>query len=159
MPIAFIERDEAEGTLDARQRDCGGDDGRTDSGDALLADGTPGSGVNKATLNAPATYKTNGMFTASDQVADLLGWASPTASLTVKVDTTAPTLSLSCSDSRRGSKVSAGFSAKDAESGLSTAATGSFTQDTSRYGYQTVTVTARDKVGHVTTKSCTYRVY
>ena len=59
-----------------------------------------------------------------------------------------------------GGKVSssAGFSAKDAESGLSTAATGSFTQDTSRYGYQTVTVTARDKVGHVTTKSCTYRV-
>jgi hypothetical protein len=33
------------------------------------------------------------------------------------------------------------------------------TQDTSRYGYQTVTVTARDEVGHVTTKSCTYRVY
>ncbi len=36
-----------------------------DSGDALLADGTPGSGVNPSTVKAPVTYRSNGTFTAS----------------------------------------------------------------------------------------------
>ncbi|HKP18226.1 MAG TPA: metallophosphoesterase [Gaiellaceae bacterium] len=131
----------------------------TDSGDAVLADGTAGSGVNKSTLIAPVTYKTNGTYTVSDQVTDLAGWKSTTASLKVKVDVTAPTLTLQCPNNvSRGAKAYATFSASDAQAGLATPASGSVLLSTSVRGTQTVSVQARDNVGHVTTKSCSYTV-
>jgi hypothetical protein len=131
----------------------------TDNGDAVLADGTPGSGVNQSTLMAPVTYKTNGTFTASDQVTDLAGWKSTVASLKVKVDVSAPSLTLQCPSSvKRGAKAYATFSASDGQSGLATPASGSVLLATANRGAQTLSVQARDNVGHVTTKSCNYTV-
>lgn len=129
-----------------------------DNGDAVLADGTPGSGVNPASLIKPVTRSTSGSQTVSDQVADRVGLTSPTASLTIKVDATAPGFDLKCTDARVRQTVYATFTAKDDHSGLATPPSGKILEDSSTKGAKTLTVTARDNVGNTTTKSCSYNV-
>lgn len=129
-----------------------------DNGDAVLADGTPGVGVNPSSVSGPITYKSNGTFTASDSVSDLLGWSSLPGTLKVKVDTDYPTLSLHCGDVKLGATFYATFTAKDDRSGLATPPSGSIREDSSVKGKQTLSVDARDNVGHVTTKTCAYNV-
>ena len=131
-----------------------------DNGDPTLADGTAGSGVNKSTVKAPVTYSTSGTFTATLQIADNAGLKSATTSLTVKVDTAAPGMTLKCpSYTFYRYNSSASFTATDAESGLATPASGSVALDTSSRGSKTLSVTAKDKVGHSKTVSCSYTVY
>src|SRR6185503_1077718 len=96
-----------------------------DSGDAVLADGSPGSGVNASTLIQPINYHSNGTFTASDPVADLVGWKSPIATLTVRVDAALPTMTLKCGDVKQGATFYATFTAKDDQSGLASPPSGS----------------------------------
>jgi Calcineurin-like phosphoesterase len=129
-----------------------------DNGDAVLADGSPGVGVDPSSINAPVIFKSNGTFTASDQAVDYLGWKSLLGSITVKVDHRAPTLDLHCGDVKLGATFSATFSAKDAESGLASPPIGSVVEDSSVKGKNTLTVTAQDKVGHTTIKTCAYNV-
>ncbi len=129
-----------------------------DNGDAVLADGTPGVGVNPSSLKSPTTFNKSGTFTVSGQVADYLGWKSQTGSLTVRVDTAPPQIDLKCGDVKRGDTKYATFTAKDNESGLASPPSGSVREDSSVKGKQTLSVDARDNVGHVMTKTCSYNV-
>jgi calcineurin-like phosphoesterase family protein len=128
------------------------------NGDAVLADGTPGSGVNPSSLKAPVQFKSNGTFSTSGQATDMVGWKSLTASITVKVDTGFPALTLACSDVYYCTTRYAQFSAKDDQSGLATPPSGYVLEDSSWKGTHTMSVSARDNVGHVTTKTCSYSV-
>src|SRR6185503_18107909 len=110
-----------------------------DNGDAVLADGTPGVGVNQATLIKPLTKTANGTLNVSDQVADLLNWKSPTASGTFRVDASAPQFDLHCTDVKLNATGYATFQAKDDQSGLASPPNGTIVEDSSIKGRQTLT--------------------
>ena len=128
-----------------------------DNGDALLVDGSTGSGVDGTTIPAPQTFTTDGLHIASGTVADLVGNVSATASLTVQVDASAPSLDVSCPATATvgESGVRATVAASDAQSGLATDPSGMVAIDTSKAGPVTVARTASDNVGHLTSGSCT----
>ncbi len=129
------------------------------AGDPALADGSPGSGVNPASIPAAQTFSTSGLHTASGTVTDNAGNVSAAGSLTVQVDATPPSLEIRCPESARvGSATSASFTASDGQSGLASAASGTVAIDTSSAGEKTVSTTAVDNVGHETTQSCTTNV-
>ena len=132
----------------------------TDNGDPALSDGSPGSGVDPASLPAPQTFATDGSHVASATVADLAGNRSAPGEAVVQVDATAPTLQISCPASALlGSKgVSATVSASDGQSGLATDPSGTVPIDTSTVGAKTVARSAVDNVGHSTESSCTTQV-
>jgi hypothetical protein len=126
------------------------------NGDPSLSDGSPGSGVNLATLSAPETFDTSGSHTACGTVADNAGNISAPGCVTVQVDATPPSLEISCPASALvGSSANATFLASDAQSGLASEPSGTVAIDTSTAGEKTVSTTAVDNVGNETTKSCT----
>ncbi len=61
-----------------------------DGGDAVLPDGSPGSGLNPTSVPAPQLITATGATTVSGSVRDRAGNTSPTASGTYRVDATAP---------------------------------------------------------------------
>ncbi len=131
----------------------------TSNGDPKLSDGSPGSGVNPATVPAAQTFNTSGSHSASGTVADNVGNVSAPGSLTVQVDSTPPSLEVKCPAMVAiGAKASATVTASDAYSGLKTDPSGSVPINTSRTGAQTTTRTAVSNVGFETTKSCTTMV-
>ena len=130
-----------------------------DNGDPTLADGTAGSGVDLATLSAPQTLNTDGSHTASGTVADSVGNVSPSGTLAVQVDASAPTLEVSCpATAAVGSSASATVTASDGQSGLASDPSGAVAIDTTKAGPQMIERTALDNVGHATTSSCTTQV-
>jgi hypothetical protein len=130
------------------------------NGDPPLADGSPGSGVEPASLTAPETFSASGTFTASGTVADKAGNRSAAVMLTVKVDATPPALDVTCPSSAQVGEtgVAATVTASDAESGLSSDPSGTVPISTAQPGPVTVTRTAVDNVGHETSRSCTTQV-
>ncbi|HEX8123458.1 MAG TPA: LamG-like jellyroll fold domain-containing protein [Solirubrobacteraceae bacterium] len=132
------------------------------AGDPDLPDGSPGSGVNPATLPAGSTYSAAGTFTASGTVRDRAGNTSASASRTVRVDTTTPSAAIACpaGDVIQDSSATAAWSASDTGSGLSGPASGTVALATAAVGTFTVSApTVADRVGHVAAAaSCTYRV-
>ncbi|HUA74758.1 MAG TPA: alpha/beta hydrolase domain-containing protein [Solirubrobacteraceae bacterium] len=131
----------------------------TDNGDPLLADGSPGTGTNPATLSGPQTFSTDGAHTASGTEADNVGNVSAPGTLLVQVDVSAPSLKVNCpSTTPVGSSASATITASDGQSGLASDPSGSVPIDTSEEGPQTTEATATDNVGHSTTASCTTQV-
>jgi hypothetical protein len=131
-----------------------------ENGDPLLSDGSPGSGVNPASVPAPQTFSTDGSHTAEGTVTDNAGNVSAPAGLTVQVDSSAPVIEVSCPAPvpLGASGVSATVVASDGQSGLASDPSGSVPINTSKAGPQTVTRTAVDNVGHETTGSCTVMV-
>jgi hypothetical protein len=130
-----------------------------DNGDALLPDGSAGSGVDAATLSAPQAFDSDGSHTASGTVLDNVGNVSAPGTLGVQVDVSPPSVEIDCPVSAPvGSSVSATISASDGQSGLASDPSGSAPIDTSRTGPQTVQRTAVDNVGHTTSGSCTTQV-
>jgi Alpha/beta hydrolase domain len=131
----------------------------SDNGDAALPDGSPGSGVDLATLSPPQSFNTSGMHTACGTVADNLGNVSEPGCLTVQVDATPPDLHIECPTFVGiGAGAQATVTASDGESGLASDPSGSVPIDTSKAGAQTITRTAVDNVGHETNRSCTTMV-
>ena len=129
------------------------------NGDPNLSDGSPGSGINAATLSAPQTFETTGSHTACGTVADNVGNVSAPGCSTVQVDATPPTLVITCPASVPvGAPASAPFTASDGQSGLASEASGSVPIDTSTAGEVTVSTPAIDNVGNETTKSCSTQV-
>jgi len=129
------------------------------NGDPLLADGSPGSGVDPASIPGAVTYATSGSFTDTATVKDLAGNTSNPTSRSVQVDATAPSLSVTCpSTVLLNGKASATVTASDGQSGLAADPSGTVAIDTSTVGPKTVTRTATDNVGHATTRSCTTNV-
>ena len=131
----------------------------TAAGDPDLADETPGSGVDPASVPTPVTFSTSGAHEASGAVTDVAGNVSDEAALTVNVDATPPSSTYSCPASvALGAVASATWEDGDAESGLQGASTGSQKLDTSTVGAHVSTHTASDRVGHSTVSSCQYEV-
>jgi dienelactone hydrolase len=129
------------------------------NGDPSLSDGSPGSGVNPASVPAGETFATSGSHTASGTVSDNVGNVSAPGSLTVQVDATPPSLEITCPAMVAiGAKASATVSASDAYSGLRSDPSGTVAINTSRAGSQTITRTAVSNVGYETTRSCTTMV-
>jgi lysophospholipase L1-like esterase len=131
----------------------------TDNGDLDLADTSAGTGVDPASIPAALTRSASGSHTLSGTVKDRVGNESEAGTLAVQVDATAPSLTIECpSRVLLGGAASASVSAADGQSGLALDPSGSLVMSTSTVGPKTVTATARDNVGHETTKSCTTRV-
>jgi hypothetical protein len=134
-----------------------------DTGDPNLADGSIGSGIDTTQTTAPQVKSTSGTFTVTGSVADRAG-NTRSASIIVKVDANAPTLNLVCPTAPIpfGTATSINWTASDGagESGLATAASGTLTLNTSQHPstYTSSSVTATDKVGHSTTKSCSFTI-
>ena len=129
------------------------------NGDPLLSDGTPGSGVNPATLPTAQTFNTDGSHTASGTVADNVGNVSAPGEATVQVDVSPPSIEVSCPASAPvGSSASATVTASDGQSGLASDPSGTVAIDTSKAGPQTVQRSATDNVGHSSSASCTTQV-
>src|SRR5450759_482092 len=129
------------------------------NGDPLLADGSPGSGVDPASVPGPVTYATSGLFTDTATVKDLAGNTSNPTSRSVQVDATPPSLSVTCpSTVLLNGKANASVVASDGQSGLAEDPSGTVAIFTTTVGPKTVTETATDNVGHSTTRSCTTNV-
>lgn len=129
----------------------------SESSDPDLADGSPGSGVDPATVAAPEVRNTTGSYSFTDKVSDLAGNESGEGAKSVKVDATDPTLMLVCpSEAIVGQPgVTANYGAADVGSGLASPALGAPSINTSTVGTRTTQVTATDNVGNTKTKSCT----
>lgn len=126
------------------------------NGDPSLSDGSPGSGVNPASVPSSQTFATSGSHEACGTVKDYAGNESAPACLTVQVDATPPTLEITCPAMVAiGSNASATVSASDSYSGLAVNPSGSVPINTSKSGDQTITRTAVSNVGLETTRSCT----
>jgi hypothetical protein len=132
----------------------------TSQGDPALADGSPGSGVDPATLTAPEMFQTSGLHTASGTVADTAGNVSSPRQLAAQVDATAPALEVRCPATAPVGEagVTATVVASDGESGLASDPSGTVAIATTHAGSVTVTRTATDNVGHATSRSCTTQV-
>jgi hypothetical protein len=130
------------------------------NGDPALADGSPGSGVNPASIPSSQTFSTDGSHEASGTVADFAGNVSSPGSLTVQVDASAPTVEAKCPPPVAiGAKgVNATVTASDGQSGLAKNPSGTVPINTSTAGTKNVTVTAVDNVGHETVASCSTQV-
>ena len=130
------------------------------NGDPALADGSPGSGVEPASLSAPQTFQASGSHTASATVADNAGNVSAPGTLAVQVDATPPSVEVECPATALVGEggVVATVTASDGESGLAVDPSGTVHVDTAHAGPVTVTRTAVDNVGHETTRSCTTQV-
>jgi hypothetical protein len=128
-------------------------------GDPNLSDGSPGSGVNPATIPSPQTFNTNGSHEACGSEQDEVGNESSPACLTVQVDVSPPTLELTCpAKALVGESVSASFTASDGQSGLASEPSGTIPIDTSTAGKKTVGASAADNVGHEAFQECSTEV-
>ncbi len=129
----------------------------TSNGDPNLSDGSPGSGVNSASLAPSQAFGTSGSHIACGTVADNAGNVSQEGCLTVQVEATPPALEITCPSSVAVGEpgVTATVTASDAYSGLASDPSGNVPINTLRVGPQTVTRTAVSNVGLETTRSCT----
>ena len=132
----------------------------TANGDPLLADGSPGSGIEPSSLTAPQTFTEDGAHTASGTVADKAGNVSSPGTLVVQVESTPPSLEITCPSQVYVGEagVHATVTAGDAYSGLASDPSGTVPINTSVAEPQTVSRTAISHVGLETTKSCTTQV-
>ncbi|HEX2087467.1 MAG TPA: PxKF domain-containing protein [Solirubrobacteraceae bacterium] len=132
------------------------------AGDPDLPDGSPGSGVDPASVPSPVTYSTAGAHTAAGTVRDRAGNTSAAGSRVVRVDTAAPSVALACpaTDVAQDSPAVATWTATDAGAGVSGAASGSVALATGTIGTFTATGPAvTDRVGHTAAAAtCSYRV-
>jgi hypothetical protein len=124
--------------------------------DPLLADGSPGTGVNPATVPAPQVFNTDGSHEASSTVADNVGNVSAAVSLAVQVDASAPAAAVNCPASVAigAPGVQATVTASDGQSGLAVDPSGTVPIDTKSAGPKVTSATAIDNVGHETPASC-----
>ena len=130
-----------------------------DGGDPPLPDGSPGSGVDPATIPAARTFTADGVHTVGGTVLDRTGSRSAAASLTVAVDADVPAVALDCPASvGAGLVASARWTAGDAGSGVAGPVTGVHALDVAAPGRRSALVEARDRVGHVAVATCDYDV-
>jgi len=126
------------------------------NGDRTLSDGSPGSGVNPASIPASQTFSTTGFFEGCGTVSDYAGNVSEQGCRPVQVEATPPELEVSCPETvLAGQSAQATVTATDRYSGLASDPSGTVPIDTSSVGPQTTTATAVSNVGLEKTKSCT----
>ncbi len=128
--------------------------------DPPLPDGTPGTGIDPATEPpASVTRTTTGAHVVEALLRDRAGNGAITSRV-LRVDADAPTLTLSCPPlAHVGAIAHASVHASDGNgSGLDAAVPAQLTVDTATSGVRTLSLTARDNVGHATSASCTVPV-
>ncbi len=125
--------------------------------DPALADGSEGAGIEPSSLTGPQTVEGSRSHTVCGTVADKVGNVSEPGCVTVQVDATPPSLTMSCpaSTTLDSSGAAAMVSASDGQSGLASDPSGSMGISTGAVGAQTISATAVDHVGHETSGSCT----
>ena len=127
-------------------------------GDPDLPDGTPGSGVDPATVPGPVTRSTTGEHEFVARLRDRAGNEQLTIRK-LRVDASAPTLALACpAGAHVGVENSVPVTAADLGSGLDAPVPQQLPIDVSTAGTRTITHTVRDHVGHAVTRSCTVAV-
>lgn len=124
--------------------------------DPLLGDGSPGSGVNPASVPAPQVFNTDGVHEASATIEDNVGNVAAPVSLAVQVDASGPAVEVSCPASVAigAANVKATVTASDGQSGLAVDPSGTYPIDTKSAGPKTTSATAADNVGHESPGSC-----
>jgi hypothetical protein len=131
-----------------------------DGGDPALPDGSPGSGLNPATLPASQTLTATGATIVGGSVKDRSTNTSGPASATFRVDADPPTGELGCPAAvDQGASATGSWSAADTGAGLAGAAAGTAVLDTAAPGPHTAEVSVADRVGHLTALRCTYEVH
>jgi hypothetical protein len=143
----------------------------TAGSDPLLADGSPGTGVDPTSLTASNTFNSSnvdpstGAFSIAGSNADKVGNVSSAPPVSGKIDWRSPTASFTdCPTSpvTLNASQNADWSANDPapSSGLATASSGSVPLDTGTPGPNSVSSPApSDNVGHTgTAASCSYNV-
>jgi hypothetical protein len=134
------------------------------SEDGALPDDSAGSGV--ASYSGPETFSSSGTHSYSGTATDGAGNVSAPKTGSVKVDATAPNLTLTCPSSSAilgSTTANANWSATDGESGVAAPASGTIALDTSEItASKTATApagTAKDNVDHDSAvKTCNYSV-
>lgn len=128
--------------------------------DPDLPDGSPGSGVDPASVPAAERFTATGSHAFGGTVRDRAGNESAPASGSAQVDADAPWItSTSCpAEVVQGAPASITWRAGDEGSGLETPPEATVTLDTAMAGERTATFEARDRVGHTTVAACEYRV-
>ena len=134
----------------------------TANGDPPLIDGSPGRGVDPATV-AGFPVTTNGISTAQATVKDLAGNTSEPGSVAVKVDARGPDVVVAdcpVDPVLLGSAQTVLVTATDGESGVDAAAdpSGRHALTTSSVGPQVFSRAAADNVGHTARGTCAYDV-
>jgi hypothetical protein len=128
----------------------------TANGAGNLPDGSEAVGVEPSSLTGEQTVSTDGSHEVCGTIENVLGERSAPGCVTVQVDATAPSLSITCPAMVAiGSSASAAVTATDPYSGLSIDPSGTVPIDTSTAGTKTITRTAVSNVGYETTQSCT----
>lgn len=139
----------------------------SDNGDPALVDGSAGTGVDSGSFTSPLARNTSGAHILNATVKDKVGNESTAATASVKVDATAPAVTLDCSQLPaavyKGDAVTLPWRATDAHSGINGAASGSVSLSTTTVGSRAASVaagTAQDNVGHgnAVSNGCTYTV-
>lgn len=129
------------------------------NGVATLPDGSEGAALEPSSLTQPVEVDTTGSHTVCGTVEDVLGNISTPGCVTVQVDATPPSLTVTCPQTAEldASGITASYSANDGvgQSGLASSASGSVPINTAGLGEQVTTETATDYAGNETTRSCT----
>jgi hypothetical protein len=128
--------------------------------DQSLTDGSPGSGIDPASIPPAETFDTSGSHDACATVSDNAGNVSAPGCVTVQVDATPPSLEISCPAAVPvgTAGVTATITASHGYSGLRTNPSGTVPIETGKAGPQTITRTAVSNVGLEMTRSCTTEV-
>jgi hypothetical protein len=130
------------------------------NGDPDLADGSPGSGVDPASVPPAVTKTQSGTYAVGASVSDLAGNSSAQTATTIRVDSDAPNVKVTCPQSPvlLKSAASGTVTASDGESGLAQDPSGKVVLDTSGVGTRSINAIARDNVGHSSRDICSYDV-
>ena len=125
-----------------------------DGGDPALPDGSPGSGLNPASVPAPQTLSATGTTVVSGSGKDRAGNASPVVSGSYRVDADPPVATADTGEYEPGSWTSSDltvtFACSDAGAGVAGAAPAPQVVTTEGAG-QLRSADCHDRVGHVTT--------
>ena len=125
-----------------------------EGGDAALPDGSPGSGLNPASVPAPRLISTTGTTVVSGSGKDRSGNPSPAVSGSYKVDATAPVATAATGSYQPGTwtrgDVTVTFACSDAGAGLAGAVPAAVVVSGEGAG-QLRSADCADRVGHVTT--------
>ncbi|HEX4483075.1 MAG TPA: polymer-forming cytoskeletal protein [Solirubrobacteraceae bacterium] len=126
------------------------------NGAGSLPDGSEAAALEPASLTGAQTVGADGSHEVCGTIENVLGEQSAPACVTVQVDATPPSVSITCPAMVAiGSSAAATVAAADPYSGLRVDPSGTVAIDTNTAGTKTITRTAVSNVGDETTQSCT----
>jgi len=131
------------------------------SADPALPDGTPGSGLDPASVTSlKRTISASGKTVVTvPATRDMLGNVSPIGRRAIQIDRRKPTIKVSCPKRAvKGKRAFVRVRAKDGQSGVAGKANRKIRINTKRSGRTKVLIKVSDRVGNKATKTCSVRV-